>query len=81
MSIYLLDGTLQFEIFYECEDQDLEDNICISIIERCVPEERLLCAGETNLFLTPGEARQLGEALIQAAQHSENDQNDAEDLT
>jgi len=78
MSIYLLEGTLQIDIFYECEDQDLEDNICISIVESCVPAERLLRAGVTNLYLTPGEARQLGESLIKAAQHSENDQLDME---
>lgn len=78
MSIYLLEGTIQIDIFYECEDQDLEDNICISIVERCVPEERLLRAGETNLYLTAKEAHQLGEALIQAARHSENDQEAAE---
>ena len=78
MSIHLLEGTLQIDIFYECEDQDLEDNICIAIVERCEPDERLLRAGETNLYLTPGEARQLGEALIQAAEYSETDRRDAE---
>lgn len=77
MSISLLEGTLQIDIFYECEDQDLEDNICISIVERCAPAEQLLRAGETNLYLTPGEARQLGEALIKASQHSEKAPGDA----
>lgn len=77
MSIYLLEETLQIDIFYECEDQDLEDNICISIVERCAPEERLLCAGETNLYLTPQEARQLGEALIEASHHSDKAPGDA----
>ena len=71
MTIRLLDGTLQVDIFYDCEDQDLEDNICISVIERCPPAERLLRSGETHLFLTPGEAQALGEALLTAAKHSE----------
>ena len=78
MSISLLEGTIQLDIFYECEDHDLEDNICISILECCAPAERLLRAEETNLYLTPGEARQLGEALIMAAQHSETNQRDTE---
>jgi len=72
MTIALLDGTLQIDIFYDCEDQDLEDNICVSIIERCPPAERLLRAGETNIFLTPEQAQELGQALLQAADRSEN---------
>jgi len=74
MTLYLLDGTLQIDIFFECEDQDLDDNICISIIERCPPNERILRAGQTNIFLTPQQARALGEALIKSAANSEADQ-------
>lgn len=73
MAIELLDGTLQIEIFYDYEDEDLEDNICVSIVERCPPAERLLRAGETNIFLTPDQARDLGRALLQAVAHSEDD--------
>lgn len=76
MPIHLLDDTLHIEIFYECEDHDLEDNICISILETCPPAEQLFRAGETYVYLTPAEVRQLGEALLAAANHSEsNEQN------
>lgn len=71
MSIDLLDKTLQLDISYECDDSDLEDNICITVIERCPPSEKLLRAGQTHLFLTPEEARALGEALLEAADRSE----------
>ncbi len=71
MTIHLLDKTLQIDIFYECEDQDLEDNICLTIVESCPPGEKLLRAGKTNLYLTPAEARALGEALLKAAGHSD----------
>ncbi len=70
MSIDLLDGTLQIDIFYECEDHDLEDNICLSIVEQCPPAEKLLRAGKTHIYLTPAEAAMLGRALLDAAQHS-----------
>ncbi len=70
MTIYLLDKTLQIDIFFECADKDLEDNICVSIIERCPPQERLLRSGETHIFLTPEQTRQLGEALLEAVQNS-----------
>ena len=72
MSIYLLDKTLQIDISYECEDMEMEDNICISVIERCPPAEKLLCAGQTHLYLTPTEARILGESLLEAADLSES---------
>jgi len=39
MPIHLLDDTLHIEVFYECEDHDLEDNICISVVETCPPAE------------------------------------------
>ena len=70
MTIYLLDKTLQIDISYECDDSDLDDDICISVIERCPPSEKLLRAGHTHLFLTPTEARVLGEALLEAAKLS-----------
>ena len=70
MTIYLLDGTLEIDIFYECEDQDLEDNVCIRVIESCPPDERLLRAGKTPIYLTPAQARKVGEMLLNAATHS-----------
>jgi len=70
MSITLLDRTLKVDIFYECEYHDLEDNICVSILEECPPEEQLLRASETHIYLTPDGARQLGEALLDAARQS-----------
>ena len=74
MSIHLLEDTLQIEIFYECEDHDLEDNICLSIVESCPVDEKLFRSGKTNIFLTKEEARQLGEALIDAAEQSRTPQ-------
>ena len=71
MTIYLLDKTLQIDIFFECADQDLEDNICVSIIEICPPQERIMRSGETHVYITHEQARQLGEALLQASEHSQ----------
>ena len=75
MSIYLLDKTLQVDISIECEDLELEDTICISVIESCPPAEKLMRVGQTHLFLTPDEARILGEALLEAAERSGTGQN------
>lgn len=74
MTFYLLDGTLQMDIFFECDNYDLEDNICISIIEDCPTDERLLIAEETHIYLTQEEARQLGQALLAAAERSQTHQ-------
>ena len=76
MTIHLLDKTLQIDIFYECEDQDLEDNICLTIVESCPPGEKLLRAGKTHLYLTPAEASALGEALLNAASRSDTANGD-----
>lgn len=73
MTIYLLDQTLHIDIFFERADHDLEDNICMSIIEICPPQERIMRKGETHLFLTADQARQLGEALLEAAEQSHAD--------
>jgi len=70
MTIFLLDGTLEIDTFFDCVDHDLEDNICVTIIERCNPAEKLLRAGQTNIFLTPAQARELGLALLKAAENS-----------
>ena len=76
MSIFLLDNTLQIDIFYDCDNHDLEDNICVAIIERCPPQERLLRAGETHIFLTADQARQLAEALLATTHNSHSDTGD-----
>ena len=76
MTIYLLEGTLQVDIFYECEDQDLEDNVCIRVIESCPPSEKLFRAGQTHIFLTPEQASELGNALLQTARNSESFQKE-----
>ncbi len=70
MAIHLLENTLKIDVFYDCEDQDLEDNVCVSIIESCPPAERIMRVEETHIFLTPDQARELGEALLRAANHS-----------
>jgi hypothetical protein len=67
MTIHLLEDTLEIDIFYECEDQDLEDNICISVVERCPPDEKLFRVGKTLIYLTSQEAHTLGKALISMA--------------
>ncbi len=75
MTIYLLDRTLQIDIFHDCDYKDLEDNICVSVIESCPPQERLMQAGETNIFITPDQARQLGVALLEAVGHCKANAN------
>ena len=70
MAILLLDDTLQIEVHYEQEDGDLRDNVCLRIREDCPDEERLFRAEETNVYLTARQARELANALLNAAEHS-----------
>lgn len=67
MVIELLDGSLKVEITYEKSDKEFDDNICMRMWEDCPEDEKVFYAGETNLYLTPEQARQFANALLQAA--------------
>ena len=70
MVISLLDESLRVQIFFEEMDCDFEDNICIQFLELCPEEEKVFRHDETNIFLTPGQAEQFAQALLQAAAES-----------
>ncbi len=70
MAISLLDDSLTVEICYEDTDSEFEDNICIKFTEDCPREEKIFLADETNIYLTIQQARELADALINAASHS-----------
>ena len=76
MSLYLLDDTLCVDIFYEKSDNEFCDNICIRFWESCPEEEKIFKAGETNMYITPQQARQLADLLIQAAGSSQENCDD-----
>lgn len=66
MSISLLDGGLQLNIYYEESDREFDDDICIRIIEDCPEDERVLKFDETHLYITPDQACLLILALQRA---------------
>ncbi|MBP1701511.1 MAG: hypothetical protein H6Q38_618 [Chloroflexi bacterium] len=70
MPIYLLDDSLRVIVYYDQVDCEYEDNICVSILEYCPDDEKIMRAGETNIYLTREQARQLGRALLEAADES-----------
>ncbi|HEX2981268.1 MAG TPA: hypothetical protein VHO48_13445 [Anaerolineaceae bacterium] len=71
MAIYLLDKSLKVDVFYEKQDSDFTDNICISLLEIAPEEEQVFLYGETNLYITPDEARCLAQMLLEAADASQ----------
>ncbi len=70
MAIKLLNGSLKIEIFFEKIDKEYEDNICVCLREFGPEDEKILYAGETNIFINAEQARELAEMLISAADHS-----------
>lgn len=70
MTISLLDGSLKMDVFYDCKDRQFEDHICIKVVEDCPEDEKLFYAGETNIYLTPEQARQISNALLKAVDQS-----------
>ena len=70
MTITLLDGSLQLEIFYDSQDSQFEDHICLKILEDCPEDEKIFYAGETNIYLTAKQAKKISDALIKAVDQS-----------
>ena len=73
-AITLLDGSLKLSIFYDTQDNEFEDAICLSFREDCVEDEKVLSADEVNIYLTPQQAAlivlELNRALEDARQRS-----------
>ena len=70
MAIKLLNGSLKIEIFFDKKDREYEDNICVCVWESGPEDEKILYAGETNIFINTEQARKLAEMLTAAADHS-----------
>ena len=77
MEINLLGGELIIKICYQKDDEDFDDNICISFLEPCSEEARVFRASETNLFITAQEARDLAKLLLKAAETSDLSSHDS----
>ncbi len=69
MTIPLLNNCMQVEIFYETEDRQFSDNICIRIRETCPNEERLMLAEESNIFITPRRSHNPCQCLVESRQN------------
>lgn len=70
--IYLLDDSLDVEVFFVKEDSDLDDNICLKISESCKEEEKVFKHDESYLYLTQKQVREFAEALLTALSQSEH---------
>jgi hypothetical protein len=70
MAIKLLNGSLKIEIYFDKKDREYEDNICVCVREYGPEDEKILYAGETNIFINAEQARELAELLTTAADHS-----------
>jgi hypothetical protein len=79
MGLYILDDTLSVEVFYDRSDDQFSDNVCLCLWESCPADEKILIADETNVFLTPDQARELANMLLIAVEASE--QNHKKPLT
>lgn len=71
MKIELLGGCLVVDIFFEENDSEFADNVCLRFTEPCSTDEWLFKAGETNIFLTAVEARQVARTLLKIAEESD----------
>ena len=70
MAIDLLNGSLKIDIFFDKKDREYEDNICVCLREFGPEDEKILYAGETNIFISAEQAREIAQMLTTAADHS-----------
>ena len=70
MAIELLNGSLKVEVFFDKKDKEYEDNICVCLREFGPEDEKILYAGETNIFINAEQAREIAQMLNTAADHS-----------
>ncbi|HSM23429.1 MAG TPA: hypothetical protein VK856_01030 [Anaerolineaceae bacterium] len=80
MILELLGGELLLKICYDNSDKDFDDNICLSYIEPCLDDTKLFRAKETNIFITPQEARSLADLLLKAAEASDRSSHDSSQI-
>jgi len=55
--IYLLDDSLEVEIYFDKSDSGFKDNICLKIIESCKEEEKVFRHDENHLYITAEQAK------------------------
>ena len=72
MPILLLERSLKVDVFFDSNDRDYKDDICLSFIEECPGDEKIFLYDETNLYLTREQAVELAQALLKAAQNSQD---------
>jgi len=68
--IYILDDSLEIEVFFDKDDRGYTDNICLKITESCKEEEKVFRHDENNLYLTSEQAERLAQALTRAVEKS-----------
>lgn len=68
--IYILDDSLEIEVFFDKDDRGYSDNICLKITESCKDEEKVFRHDENNLYLTPEQAEHLARVLTLAVEKS-----------
>ena len=70
MAIEILNGSLKIDVYFDKDDKEYDDNICVCFKEFGPEDEKIMYAGETDIFITPDEARKLAEMLTAAAESS-----------
>ena len=71
MTIHLLDQTVHLDIYIDASDAEFEDDVCFRFVEDCPEDEKIFCGGETELYLTREQARQIRDRLIKVLEEGD----------
>lgn len=67
----VFDGQILLNVDFEIPEEQFEDNISFSFVEKCPPEMKLLKSDEISFGLTSEQARTLAQALFVAAEKND----------
>lgn len=73
-AITLLDNSLKLTIYYDDNDSEYEDNICLHFQEDCPEAERLFRVEDTSFYITAEQAALIVLELSRALEVARGDQ-------
>ena len=74
--IPLVDNTLKLSIYFDVNDSEYEDNICLRFQEDCPEAERLFRIEDTSFYITAEQAALIVLELSRALEAARSNQTD-----
>lgn len=71
MTVKIVDNSITFDVFIDQEDSEFADDVCLRFTEDCPEDEKVFYGGETNLYVTRAQAKQIAAEILKALAEQE----------